>query len=193
MIKVPTRRGFLTQVAGGAVLSAAGIALLGGREALAASNDSNPSGDVAILNIALALEHEGIAAYQIGAESGLLQKPVLDIAVGFQSQHKAHRDALIAAIERLGGKPVGPLKEKEYKKSKKLNVASIKSQTDILRLAQRLELGAVNAYLGVIPAFTDHDLAKVAGRLAADETMHYTVLTQALMDPLPTAALSYGA
>lgn len=53
-------------------------------------------------------------------------------------------------------------------------VSSIKSQGDVLMLAQRLELGAVNAYLGVIPAFGDRELAKVAGRLAADETMHYT-------------------
>jgi hypothetical protein len=51
----------------------------------------------------------------------------------------------------------------------------------------------VNAYLGVIPAFGDRELAKIAGRLAADETMHYTALTQALGASLPAAALSYGA
>jgi rubrerythrin len=63
----------------------------------------------------------------------------------------------------------------------------------VLALAQRLELGAVNAYLDVIPAFGNRDLAKVAGRLAADETMHYTALTQALGQMLPAKALSYGA
>ncbi len=43
--------------------------------------------DVAILNVALALEHEAIGTYQLGAESGLLQPAVLQTAVLFQSQH----------------------------------------------------------------------------------------------------------
>ncbi|MFZ8521058.1 ferritin-like domain-containing protein, partial [Staphylococcus aureus] len=53
--------------------------------------------------------------------------------------------------------------------------------------------GAVNAYLGVIPAFTDTALSKVAARLAADETMHWTALTSALGQALPAGALSFGA
>jgi len=178
--------------AGKLALSAGVIALLGGKETLAA-NMAGGSNDVAILNVALSLEHEAIAAYQIGAESGLLQKPVLDVAVLFQSHHKAHRDALVATVEKLGGKPVAPLAADAYAKSSKLNVAAIKSQSDVLMLAQRLELGAVNAYLGVIPSFGDSALAKISGRLAADETMHYTALTQALGGSLPKDALSYGA
>ncbi len=192
---VATRRAFLTNVGGGAVLSATAIALLGNREVLASTHtaNGNPGGDVAILNVALGLEHEAIAAYQIGAESGLLAKPALDVAVLFQSQHKGHRDALASTIEKLGGKPVVELSMADYKQSAKLNLTAVKSASDVLKLAQRLELGAVNAYLGVIPAFGNHDLAKVAGRLAADETMHYTALTQALGESLPTSALSYGA
>jgi rubrerythrin len=80
----------------------------------------------------------------------------------------------------------------DYKKSSKLDVASIRDQAGVLKLAQRLELGAVNAYLGVVPAFADRELAKIAARLAADETMHYTALTQAMGMSLPAAALSYG-
>lgn len=60
-------------------------------------------------------------------------------------------------------------------------------------LAARLELGAVNAYLGVIPAFKDNKLGQVAARLAADETMHYTALQGALGQNLPGVALSFGA
>ena len=62
-----------------------------------------------------------------------------------------------------------------------------------LDLAARLELGATNAYLSVIPSLGDRELAKVAARLAADETMHYTVLTSALGRSLPPGALSFGA
>lgn len=187
-----SRRTFLGAAGGGAMLSAAAIALLAGRPALAAKSQGR-SEDIAILNVALGLEHEAIAAYQIGAESGLLSKAALDVAVMFQSQHKTHRDALASTIEKLGGKPVAALPPSEYVKSEKLRVSEIKAAADVLKLAQRLELGAANAYLGVIPVFGDRELAKIAGRLAADETMHYTALTQALGESIPTRALSFGA
>lgn len=175
----------------GLTLSAAAVALLGGREALAANQPANPAKDVEILNVALGLEHEAINAYQLGAGSGLLQKPVLDIAVQFQSHHKAHREALIATIQKLGGKPVAEQSLDAYAKA--LNAAALKNQADVLALAARLELGATNAYLGVIPALGDRELAKIAARLATDETMHFTVLNNALGRPLPAGALSFGA
>jgi rubrerythrin len=183
-----SRRGFMRS---GGLLSAAAVALLAGKGAMAAGMNGDMSKDVSILNVALGLEHEAINAYQLGAGSGLLQKPVLDIAVQFQGHHKAHRDALIATIQKLGGKPVAEQKIEVYAQS--LNAASLKSQADVLSLAARLELGATNAYLGVIPAFGDRELAKVAARLAADETMHFTILNNALGRPLPAGALSFGA
>jgi len=148
------------------------------------------SGDIDILNIALGLEHEAIAAYQVGAQSGLLQKPVLAVAVQFQGHHKGHRDALIGAITKLGGTPVQPKSMNDYAMS--LGAASIKSQADILHLAQRLERGAANAYLGVIPSFQDRAFAQVSARLAADEVMHWTALTGALGEALPTMPLTFG-
>jgi rubrerythrin len=121
----------------------------------------------------------------------LLQKPVLDVAVQFQSHHKQHRDALVAAIKSMGGMPVAEKSIDAY--AKDLNAASLKSQADILMLAQKLEKGAANAYLGVIPSFENRDLAQVAGRLAADETMHWTALTSAIKQALPDQALTFGA
>ncbi|TNF53791.1 MAG: ferritin-like domain-containing protein [Burkholderiales bacterium] len=182
------RRQFLR---GTGTLSAAALALLAGRDVLAANHAANPAKDVDILNAALGLEHEAINAYQLGAGSGLLQKPVLDVAVQFQGHHKTHRDALMATIQKLGGKPVAEKSLDEYAKA--LGAASLKSQADVLDLAARLELGATNAYLSVIPAMGDRELAKVAARLAADETMHFTVLTGALGRALPPGALSFGA
>lgn len=182
------RRQFLRSTS---TLSAAALALLAGRDVLAASHAANPAKDVDILNVALGLEHEAINAYQLGAGSGLLQKPVLDVAVQFQGHHKTHRDALMATIRKLGGQPVAEKSLDEYAKA--LGAASLKTQADVLGLAARLELGATNAYLGVIPAMGDRELAKVAARLAADETMHFTVLTGALGRALPPGALSFGA
>ena len=188
MQSISSRRGFMGQTG---QLSAIGLALLGGSSAMAQGMAGDAAKDAAILNVALALEHEAINAYQLGALSGLLQKPVLDIAVSFQSHHKAHRDALIATIQKLGAKPVAEKKLDDYAKALKADM--LKSQGDVLDLAARLELGATNAYLGVIPAFLSNDLGKVAARLAADETMHFTVLISALGRPLPAGALSFGA
>jgi Ferritin-like domain len=185
---ISSRRGFMGNTG---KLSAVGLALLGGNLAMAQGMAGDAAKDTGILNVALGLEHEAIAAYQLGAQSGLLQKPVLDIAVGFQSHHKAHRDALIDTIQKLGGRAVAEKNLADYAKA--LKADTLKSQSDVLDLAARLELGATNAYLGVIPAFMSKDLAKVAARLAADETMHFTILTNALGRPLPTAALSFGA
>jgi rubrerythrin len=186
----PARRGFIR----GATLSATAVALLAGAERLiqpAWAQGMKPGNDVAILNVALGLEHEAIAAYQLGADSKLLSKPVLDVAVLFQSHHKEHRDALIATIQKLGGAPVAAKPMATY--AKELNAAAIKNAGDILMLARKLELGAANAYLGVIPAFSNGELAKVSGRLAADETMHWTILNNALKGMVPGKALTFGA
>ncbi len=189
-IVAPSRRLFLG-TAGKATLSAAAIALLAGNSNFARAAAARESQDVGILNVALGLEHEAINAYQLGAQSGLLQKPVLDIAVQFQGHHKGHRDALIATIEKMGGTPVAEKSMSDYAKALKADM--LKSQADVLDLAARLELGATNAYLGVIPSFKDTALSKVAARLAADETMHWTILSNALGRALPAGPLSFGA
>jgi hypothetical protein len=68
----------------GLVISGAAVALLAGNDALARKSGDAGANDVRILNTALQAELEAIAAYQLGAESKLLQKPVLDLAVTFQ-------------------------------------------------------------------------------------------------------------
>ena len=186
---ITERRAFFRS-AGAATLSAAAVALMAGCESMAQGSSMSMS-DVNILNVALGLEHEAINAYQLGAESGLLQQPVLNTAVAFQSHHKEHRDALVATIRKMGGTAVAEKPKGEYAQA--LNAGTLRSQADVLKLAQRLEKGAANAYLGVIPSFNDKGLAQVAARLAADETMHWTALTSAMAEMLPQKALTFGA
>ena len=177
-----------------AVLSASAVALLVGYDTLAArvanAASTNPKQDVGILNTALGLEQEAIAVYQVGAESGLISPGTLKVAVTFQSQHKEHAAALEATIRKLGGMPVAPKSKDEY--AKVVTAAAPKNEADVLRLAARLEKGAANAYLGVIPSFTDPMLAQVSARLAADEIMHFVALQTVLGIPLPGNALSFG-
>ena len=167
------------------------MALLAGCEKMAVAQPSNTANDVGILNTALGSRTRRSAPTSSARPAACLQKPVLEVAVLFQTHHKEHRDALIATIRKLGGTPVAAKSDAEVAQA--LNASALKNQTDVLRLAQRLEKGAANAYIGVIPSFGDRALAQVSARLAADEAMHWTVLTQALKDPLPAKALSFGA
>lgn len=185
-----SRRGFLGTTSR-ATLSVTAVLMLAGNEALAQGANANPAADAAILNVALGLEMQAIAAYTLGAQTGLLSKPALDLALYNQGHHKAHRDALAATIQKLGGTPVKEKTMAEYAAA--LNAASIKTAGDIIDLALKLELGASNAYLGVIPSFKDPQLAKISGRIAADEVSHYIALLGAAGKPLPVGPLAFGA
>jgi rubrerythrin len=177
------RRAFLGQ--SGLLLSGAAVALLAGGDALAAKSGSAAESDIRILNTALAAELEAIAAYQVGAESGLLQKPVLDLAVTFQGHHGEHAGVLTRTIQKLGGKAV-TAKEKYT-----FPTDQLKTQADVLRFAAGLEKGAVSAYLGAVPAFGNRDLAKAAASILGDEAMHWAILRNALGEvPVPGAFVS---
>ena len=181
---VRPRRAFFGQ--SGLLLSGAAIALLAGRDALAASKGGAAgTNDVGILNTALAAELEAIAAYQLGADSGLLQKPVKELALTFQGHHKAHADLLSGTIAKLGGKPVAAKPKYTFPTEK------LKSQADVLRFAAQLEQGAVSAYLGAVPLFANRDLSHAAASILGDEAMHWAVLRNALGEaPVPSAFMA---
>lgn len=180
---VAARRLFLGR--SGLVLSGAAVALLAGKDALAAKSGAADPQDIQILNTALGAELEAIAAYQLGAESKLLQKPVLDLALTFQGHHKEHADVLAKTVVKLGGKPV--LAKANYN----FPIEQLKSQTDVLKFAARLEQGAVSAYLGAVPLFGNRDLSKAAASILGDEAMHWAILRQALGEvPVPSAFMS---
>jgi rubrerythrin len=205
------RRDFLRQ-SGGLTLSASALTLLAGCQTvgdLFGSSDSSRSSaqpartaqaqtaspaveesDVRLLNTALALEHEAIAAYQLAVESRAVQRPFVPVLQLFQSHHREHRDSLAAAIRQFGGNAVGERPREEYANA--LGLGNARDQAAIFRAAWRLERGAANAYIGVVSSFQDRRLAQAAARLAADESMHWTALAGLLREQLPGAALSFG-
>lgn len=180
------RRAFIGK--SGLLLSATAVALLAGQDSLAADakgGSVSVADDVRILNTALGAEHQAVAAYQVGADSGLLEKAVLGLAVQFQGQHKEHIDVLAKTIAKLGGKPVVALQKYTFPTDK------LKNQADVLRFAAGLEQGAVSAYLGAVPVFHNRDLSKAAASILGDEAMHWAILRQALGDnPVPAAFVS---
>lgn len=183
---IASRRQFISQ-AGVATFSGLTVAMLGSASAFAAPKvtDEAVQQDIRILNTAIGAEHEAVAAYQVGAESGLLEPGVLKVAVQFQGHHKEHIDALSKAVASLGG-VAG-----EAKSSYDFPVEKLKAQTDVLAFAAGLERGAVSAYAGAIPLFDNRDLSAAAASILADEAMHWAVLRSALgLDPVPEAFFS---
>ena len=174
--------------AGGA-LSPTAVAILGaaGLYGGLSSKDDTAASDANILNSALGGEFGAVAAYQLAADSGLLQKPVLDLAVQFQGQHKAHADLLAKTVRTLGGTPAEPKMAADYE----FPTETLKSQVDVLRFAAGLEKGAANGYLSMVPVLGDRDLAKAIASILGDETMHWAILRQALGEnPVPEAFIS---
>lgn len=180
--KAINRRNILS--GGGAALSAAGALALAGAStpAMAQAARGNAANDANLLNAARALEFEGIAAYQIALDSGLLPPNAVGFATLYQSHHQQHNEELEKAIKRLGGEPVGPKTTAQY--VKQLEADKLKSFEDILRLALRLESGAASAYLGLIEPLKSTDLHALVARLAADEAAHAATFMIDLASPI---------
>ena len=181
------RRGFLG-MSSKLLLSGTAIALMGGINTASAGKKVNShqiEKDVRILNTAISAEHEAVAAYQLGAESGLLTPGVLKVALTFQGHHKEHIEVLARTVRTLGGQAT------DAKAKYNFPVSKLKQEKDVLTFAAGLERGAVSAYAGAIPLFDNSDLAKAAASILADEAMHWAVLRQALgLDPVPGAFFS---
>ena len=129
-LHAPSRRSFL--VGSQLLLSGAAISLMSGlpTRAFAGRRGAQPA-DITVLNTAIAAEHEAVAAYQLGAESGLLTSEVLPVAVAFQGHHKEHIDALAKAVRELGGIPAEP------KAAYSFPVSQLTDQTAVLTSPRR--------------------------------------------------------
>ncbi|MBL8151195.1 MAG: ferritin-like domain-containing protein [Blastocatellia bacterium] len=181
MLDVKSRRDFFKAAA---LAGISGAALVSLSPSVSADDKEN---DVKILNIALGLEHQAIAAYKAGA--GLLSGDVLNVAVKFLKQHEEHRDGLAATVKKLGGKPEEAKSSYDVAKiAEGVGVKELKAATDVLKLAAKLEAQATSAYYGVLPKIADRNIAQVAASIMADEAIHTALLRSALgEDPAPTA------
>ena len=180
------RREFLAR-AGAASFGIGATSLFSGT-ALAAV--AAQSGDVGVVQTALALEHEGIAAYQIAGKSGLLSPDTLKLALIFMGHHQAHRDSLAKLVSQAGDKPVDPKTDAQY--ISELKLGALKSEGDVVALATRLERGAASAYIGQITALKDPRLAKLFAEISADEVIHWTTLNNAAGIPIPASAYVFA-
>jgi rubrerythrin len=146
--------------------------------------------DVSIMQGALALEHEGIAAYRLSGASGLLSPATLKVALVFKGHHEQHRDSLAKLIGQAGGAPVEPKSDADYTEALKLGL--LKTETDVVTLAANLEQGAANAYAGQVAAISERKLVHLFTQLSSDEAVHWATLNNALKKPIPTQAYLFG-
>jgi cytochrome c2 len=171
-----------------AVLSAGAVALLVGRDALAQAarpTQAQLETDVRILNTALGAELEAVAAYQLGADSGLLSAGAEAIALQFQGHHKEHAEVLAGTVRKLGGEAAGARARYDFPTDK------LTAEVDVLRFAAGLECGAVSAYLNAVPLVQDRALAQAAASILGDEAMHWAVFRQLLGDKPVVPGLSW--
>ena len=178
------RREFLRS---GAVMLGIGATGLIGSGAVAAVTGPD---DLGVLQTALALEHEGIAAYQIAGKSGLLSPGTLKVALTFMGHHQAHRDSLAKLVTQLSGHPIEPKTDAQY--ISELKLGALKSEGDVVALAATLERGAASAYIGQITSLKDPRIARLFASLSADEAVHWTTLNNAAGTPIPAAAYLFG-
>ena len=136
-----------------------------------AASAADPA-DIATLNVAIELERAGIKAYNDGAASGLLSKPVADLAARFRADHTAHRDALIGAVRAAGATPSSA--------TAAIVTPPLANERDIIAFAHVVELKAASTYLSVIPDLKDRALAGVAASILGVETIHVGLLESAL-------------
>ena len=184
------RRTFLART--GVVALSVGASGLFVQSALAAATvpSTMPASDVGVMQTALALEHEGIAAYRLAGKSGLLSPGTLKVALLFMGHHEAHRDSLAKLITRAGGKAVEPKTDIQY--VAELKLGTLKSEGDVVALATTLERGAASAYIGQVTALHDPKLAKLFASISADEAIHWTTLNNAAGTPIPASAYVFG-
>lgn len=185
------RRAFLIQTG----LASAGVLFAGAAAPAVATprreaRGSAGNGDIDILQTALALEHEGIAAYTIAASSGLLTPDVIAVASAFLDHHRDHRDRLASLVRTAGGSPVEAKTDADYVRD--LNLGALRSQGDVLALATRLEMGATSAYVGQVAGLTDRSLATILASIGADEASHWAILNAATGGRPPARGFIFG-
>lgn len=142
--------------------------------------------DIAPLNALLTAEYSAITAYTAGAalinmatdEDPLytLRQVIVAVAVDIQSQHRLHAEALVDAIEALGGAPVEEADVAADFEPPAALVAN-PSISNVLKFAAGAERAAAIAYNQVIAGLEDAKHRFIAASIEGDETQHFIVLT----------------
>jgi len=145
---------------------------------------TDSTGDIAVLNYALTLEHLEYAFYRDGLvtfpnTSDFADSTIRPRLIEIRDHEKAHVDTLISTIQGLGGTPV---QEACYRFGYGTNA------TQFLKVAQLLENTGVMAYTGALADIASGALQTAGATIATVEARHAAYLN--LLngdDPFPAA------
>jgi len=126
--------------------------------------------DVNVLNSALDLEHQAVAAYTTAL--GALTGANLRTARTFRDHERAHVAALTQLIKGMGGTPHAAAGNYSFPK--------LATQTDVLHFAARLENTAIGAYIDALPKLNTAAVRAQVASIVAVEAEHLGVLNGAL-------------
>jgi rubrerythrin len=126
--------------------------------------------DIVVLNSALDLEHQAVAAYTAALD--VLTGDNLRAARQFRDHERQHAVRLAAAIKEIGGKANAA--------RAKYSFPRLDSEQAVLRFASKLENTAISAYIDAIPRLNDPDLRAAGASIMANEAEHLAALNAAL-------------
>ena len=134
--------------------------------------------DANVLNSALDLEHQAVAAYT--AALRVLRGQNLRTARTFRDHERAHVQDLSRMIRSIGGRP--NVAQRSY------SFPRLATQDQALRFAIRLENTAIAAYIDALPRLNTPGLRAEGAAIVASEAEHLAVLNGALRQrPVPAA------
>jgi len=163
------RRDFVVGLARAAGVAAPVLGLLEGTvRALPRSEET----DLAVLDAAIALEHQAIAIYDLGLRRNLFPTGLKSYAVEFRGDHQGHRDTQVAIAEERGRRPPAPLASYAF--------PSDAAGDALVRQALAIEEAAESAYLALISQIRTKDYLLSAAFILVDEVRHMTVWRRVL-------------
>jgi hypothetical protein len=163
------RRELVLRLARAAGVAAPVLGLLEGRAAALPRGEET---DLAVLQGALALEHEAVAIYELGLARKLFPAGLRSYAVEFHGDHQGHRDTQIGIVEERGGRPPAPLAS--------YDLGSFEDADELIRKALLVEVAAQEAYTALISQIRTKDYLLSAAFILVDEVRHMTVWRRVL-------------
>src|SRR3954454_1568628 len=142
--------------------------------------------DQTIARTAASLENFAVAVYDkaiMNAAALKISDPVAKAAVLFKSQHVDHAKAFNAAATQLGGQPYAdpnPTAAKAFE----AQIAALKTEQDVLKLAFGLEQIAAQTYQGVGMKLSTPMLRQTAMTVGGVEARHMAILAHFITPPM---------
>jgi len=147
------------------------------------------TGDLAVFRFAASLENLAVAAYEAGAP--LITTPALLAAAKlFQTHHKDHAKLFNSQLTANGQKPFTE-PNAAVLASMKPQIDALKTEADVLKFAQDLELAAASTYFSNVGVLKGEKLGYAAMTIGGTEYRHAALLSMVNNIPIQSTASGF--